>query len=145
MLTVSWIVTLLVARLRWYTSQATALALRSDQLREFAEALRAVDEPAAQASILQGTLSRLSCAEPTLLLPNSTVDSIEGSASKVLGPATPDESAGLRLCLQEGRPMGPGTGRYEEQPSWYLPLRGRQRRFRGGPHPVCDRRWRRTA
>ena len=124
MLTVSWIVTLLVARLRWHTSQATAQALRSDQLREFAEALRAADEPATQASILQNTLSRLSCAEPTLLLPNSTVDTIEGSALQFLGPATPDESAGLRLCLQEDRPMGPGTGRYEEQPSWYLPLRG---------------------
>ncbi len=124
MLTVSWIVTLLVARLRWHTSWATAQALRSDQLREFAEALRAADEPAAQASILQDTLYRLSGAEPTLLLSNSTVDTVEGSALQLLGPVTPDESAGLRLCLQEGRPMGPGTGRYEEQPSWYLPLRG---------------------
>jgi len=124
MLTVSWIVTLLVARLRWHTSQATAQALRSDQLREFAEALRAADEPAAQASILQNTLSRLSGAEPTLLLSNSSVDTVEGSAFQFLGTATPDESAGLRLCLQDGRPMGPGTGRHEEQPSWYLPLRG---------------------
>lgn len=124
MLTVSWIVALLVARLRWHTSQATAQALRSDQLREFAEALRAAEEPATQASILRSTLSRLSCAEPTLLLPNSTVDTVEGGSLQFLGPATPDESAGLRLCFQEGRPMGPGTGRYDEQPSWYLPLRG---------------------
>ncbi len=124
MLTVSWIVTLLVARLRWHTSQATAWALRSDQLREFAEALRAADEPADQASILRSTLSRLSGAEPTLLLSDASVDTVEGGAFNFFGKATPDESAGLRLCLQEGRPMGPGTGRHEEQPAWYLPLRG---------------------
>jgi type II secretory ATPase GspE/PulE/Tfp pilus assembly ATPase PilB-like protein len=49
-------------------AQATAQALRSDQLRDFAEALRAADEPAAQAAILKITLSRLSGAEPMLLL-----------------------------------------------------------------------------
>ena len=124
MLTVSWIVTLLVARLRWHTTEATTRALRSDQLREFAEALRAADEPAVQASILRGTLSRLSGAEPTLLLADTSVEALEGTAFLSLGPATPDESAGLRLCLQEGRPMGPGTGRHDEQPAWYLPLRG---------------------
>ena len=124
MLTVSWIVTLLVARLRWLTAQATTQALRSDQRREFAEALRAADEPAVQASILRDTLSRLSGAEPTLLLSDASAATIEGGGFHSLGPATPDESAGLRLCVQEGRPMGPGTGRHEEQPAWYLPLRG---------------------
>jgi two-component system, OmpR family, sensor histidine kinase KdpD len=124
MLTVSWIVALLVARLRWHTAQATAQALRSDQLREFAEAQRAADEPAAQASILRDALSTLTGAEPTLLLADASVDTLEGSAFHSFGPATPDESIGLRLCLQEQRPMGPGTGRHEEQPAWYLPLRG---------------------
>jgi two-component system sensor histidine kinase KdpD len=124
MLTVSWIVTLLVARLRWHTAQATAQALRSDQLRDFAEALRAADEPAAQAAILKITLSRLSGAEPMLLLSDACGGTAEGSALPSFGEGTPDESAGLRLCLQEGRAMGPGTGRHEEQPSWYLPLRG---------------------
>lgn len=124
MLTVSWIVALLVARLRWHTAQATAQALRSDQLREFAEALRAADEPADQASILRNTLAKLSGAEPMLLLSDASIDTVEGSACHSFGPATPDESAGLQLCRQEGRPMGPGTGRHEEQPAWYLPLRG---------------------
>ena len=124
MLTVSWIVTLLVARLRWHTVQATAQARRSDQLREFAEALRAADEPAVQASILRDALFRLSGAEPTLLLADASVDAAVGSAFHCAGPATADESAGLHLCLREGSPMGPGTGRHEEQPAWYLPLRG---------------------
>ena len=43
-----------------------------------------------------------------------------------LWTTTPDEAAGLRLCLQDGRAMGPGTGRHDEQPAWYLPLRGLQ-------------------
>lgn len=129
MLTVSWIVTLLVARLRWHTAQAKAQAVRSDQLRGFAEALRAADRPAVQASILRNALSRLSGAEPTLLLSDASVDTVEGSAFHFYGPATPDESAGLRVCLQERRPMGPGTGRHDEQPAWYLPLRGLSRSF----------------
>lgn len=124
MLTVSWIVTLLVARLRWHTAQATAQALRSDQLREFAEALRMADEPVAQASILRDAVRRLSGAEPTLLLSSPSVNTDEASAIHLLGSVAPDESSGLRLCLKEGRPMGPGTGRHEEQLSWYLPMRG---------------------
>jgi two-component system sensor histidine kinase KdpD len=124
MLAVSWIVSLLVARLRWHIAQAKAQAKRSDQLREFAEDLRAADGPAVQASILRDTLSRLSGAESTLLRYDASVDTKEGSAFQLLGTASADESAGLRLCHQDGRPMGPGTGRHEEQPSWYLPLRG---------------------
>jgi len=124
MLTVSWIVALLVARLRWHASQATAHGLRSDQRREFAEALRAIDEPAAQAGILRDTLWRLSGEEPTLLLPDACGDTAHDSTFHLHGVATPDETAGLQLCLQDCRPMGPGTGRHDEQPSWYLPLRG---------------------
>jgi two-component system sensor histidine kinase KdpD len=45
LLTVSWIVTLLMARLRWHASEAMAHAQRSDQLRLFGEALRAADTP----------------------------------------------------------------------------------------------------
>lgn len=35
-----------------------------------------------------------------------------------------DERVGLRLCLLQADAFGPGTGRYEDQPHLYLPLRG---------------------
>jgi two-component system sensor histidine kinase KdpD len=116
LLAVSWIVALLMTRLRHLAAQATVHAQRSDQLRSLGDALRAADGPAAQAAALQPLLVALGGAPATLLLP----------AGEVVGTATADEAAGLRLCLQDGRAMGPGTGRHEEQPAWYLPLRGRQ-------------------
>ena len=137
MLTVSWIVTLLVARLRWHAAAATAHARRSDQLRMLGEVLRAADKPSDQASALQRALSDLGGGQTTLLLRagqdgvpvaggGTGADAGGGGEAWFLGTATPDEAAGLRLCLQDGRPMGPGTGRHEEQPAWYLPLRGLQ-------------------
>mgnify|MGYP003348982085 CR=1 FL=1 len=45
------------------------------------------------------------------------------------GPADPeadDELDGLALCQRECQPLGPGTGRYDSLPAWYLPLRGQQ-------------------
>jgi two-component system sensor histidine kinase KdpD len=127
MLTVSWIVTLLVARLRWHAAQATAHARRSDQLRLLGESLRAADKPSDQASALQRALSELGGGHTTLLLRGAQDgESTGGDGTWFLGTATPDEAAGLRLCLQDGRSMGPGTGRHEEQPAWYLALRGLQ-------------------
>jgi two-component system, OmpR family, sensor histidine kinase KdpD len=42
-----------------------------------------------------------------------------------LGDIDPDERAGLLLSCAQHQALGPGTGRHEEQPAWYLPLRGR--------------------
>ncbi|WP_088282300.1 ATP-binding protein [Ideonella sp. A 288] len=127
MLAVSWIVTLLVARLRWHAAQATAHALRADQMQRLGEALRAVEEPVAQVSALQRALSDLVGASTSVLLPGGRGDGDPGAdPTRLVGEASPDEVAGLRLCLRDGRAMGPGSGRHEEQPAWYLPLRGLQ-------------------
>ena len=115
LLAVSWIVALLMARLRRLAVQATLHAQRSDQLRSLGDALRAADGPAAQAVALQPLLAGLGGAPATLLLPTG----------ERVGTASADEAAGLQLCLRDGHAMGPGTGRHEEQLAWYLPLRGR--------------------
>jgi len=54
-------------------------------------------------------------------------DAAPGDAGALLqvGEADDDQRAGLALCVREGRALGPGSGRYEEQPDLYLPLRGR--------------------
>lgn len=136
MLLVSWIVTLLVARLRWHAAQARLNAMRSDQVRRLGDALRSIEAPAAQAAALQAILARVGGGESALLLADGPEGTgAAGETAGLLGAATPDEAAGLRLCLKDGRAMGPGTGRHENQPGWYLPLRGR----RGTPGAVLVR------
>lgn len=127
MLTVSGIVTLLMGRLRWHAAQADEHARRSDRLRQFGEALRAIDDPTEQAGTLMAALQAEwpagAEASPT---PTAVLLRDPQGAEHWTGTATTDDADGLRLCLEQGRAMGPGTGRYEERPGWYLPLRGRQ-------------------
>ncbi len=127
MLAVSGIVTLLMGRLHWHAAQAAEHARRSDRLRQFGEALRAVDDPAEQVRALVAALQAewpgrpgADAAPPAVLLrdPQGT--------EHWTGTATADDADGLRLCLEQGRALGPGSGRYEERLAWYLPLRGRQ-------------------
>lgn len=127
MLTVSGIVTLLMGRLRWHAAQAAEHARRSDRLRQFGEALRAIDDPTEQAGTLVAALQAEwpagAEASPT---PTAVLLRDPQGTEHWTGTATTDDADGLRLCLEQGRAMGPGTGRHEERPGWYLPLRGRQ-------------------
>jgi len=98
---------------------ALVAMLMARQLRMLGERLREADEPASLAATLLQTLQLASAAPATLLLQAA------GTVELLQGEADADETAGLRLCLQQGAAMGPGTGRHEEQPAWYLPMRGR--------------------
>jgi two-component system, OmpR family, sensor histidine kinase KdpD len=130
MLGVSWIVALLMARLRRLAAQEGLQAMQAEQLRRFGDALRELDDPGQRALRLQDELGRLSGAPVTLLMQaGPAAAGSDGGAEILLGAATPDQHAGLRLSLQQGHAMGPGTGRHEEQPAWYLPMRGRNASF----------------
>lgn len=50
----------------------------------------------------------------------------DGSApvTHASGPLSADERSGLFLCMRLVQAFGPGTGRYEHQGSWYLPVPG---------------------
>lgn len=128
MVSVSWIVTVLMARQRRLADEADRHARRSDELRHFGDALRATDDPAAGEAALREILGRLP-GRGVALLVRSGGDAGAGppDVERWLGETTDDEREGLRLCLGDGRGLGPGSGRHEEQPAWYLPLRGRQR------------------
>ena len=145
MLAVGWTVALLVARQRRLAADGLRHAAQAEQLRTLGERLREVDDPRALASLLQDTLA----ARTAMSLPGRTKGEYrsaqhEGSAASAalmllpaggaarpggeqfVGDVDADESAGLRLCASQHGAMGPGTGRHEEQPAWYLPLRGRK-------------------
>lgn len=127
MVSVSWIITALMARLRRLAHEAEAHARRSDELRRVGDALRETEDPLADATALRRLLGRGAERDVVLLVADRTERASTPGDERWFGEASDDERAGLRLCLAEGRGLGPGSGRHEEQPAWYLPVRGRQR------------------
>jgi two-component system sensor histidine kinase KdpD len=126
MLGVSWLVTLLMAQQRRLAAAERLHALRAEQLRDLGESLRDADDPRSRAAQLRQALASLTGAPASLLMPAEISPASVGPEAKaVAGETSADERAGLELAWREGRAMGPGTGRHEEQAAWYLPLRGR--------------------
>lgn len=122
MVCVSWIVSALMARLRRLAVEAETHARRSDELRRFGDALRESEDPLQDEARLRQTLGAVGGGDAVLLALSSTT-----AEPRWFGEASSDEQDGLRLCVRDGRALGPGSGRHEEQRGWYLPLRGRQR------------------
>ncbi len=128
MVCVSWIVSALMARLRGLAAEAETHATRSDELRRFGDALRESEDPLQDEARLRQTLGGLGGGDAVLLAaPAGDAASPGATEERWFGEATGDEQDGLRLCVRDGRALGPGSGRHEEQRGWYLPLRGRQR------------------
>ncbi|MCV2351519.1 ATP-binding protein [Paucibacter sp. Y2R2-4] len=132
MLSLCWITSVLMSRLRWQADRAESHAQRAEQLQRFGEALRDSASALDLAPELAAALRSLLGAEPLLALLSS--DSLparnDDSTLLWLGPTpTADQVSGLWLCLRTGQAMGPGCGRHEELAAWYLPLRGRRASF----------------
>lgn len=119
MLVVSLTIALLMARQRRLVAAERLQSRRAEQLRGLGEWLRDSDEPRAGAPRLQALLTEWTGAPVALRL------AADGHEASLLGAPDADERAGLQLSQQQSQAMGPGTGRHEEQPAWYLPLRGR--------------------
>ncbi len=126
---VSTVVTLLMDRQRRLAAAERAHAQRAQDLLQLGERLRDADDPLQAAPALRALLGRLSpstaAGEALSALMLGAPDSDGPQACTLLGEADADERTGLWLCLSRGQAMGPGTGKHEEQPAWYLPLRGR--------------------
>lgn len=132
---VSGIVALLVARQRQLALQAQSQAQRADELRQLGEALRAVDDPRAETTRLADALRRITGHPPRLWLPPAADDAPDVGPHSALRS---DALDGLRMCARSGQAMGPGTGRYETEPAWTLPMRGRQRAHGAALLPLDD-------
>lgn len=121
-----WLVNALVGALvagqRRLTREAEGLAEREARLRTWGDTLRDTAEPAAHAGSLHEALQAAAGVPVALQL--SANDGGDNPPLE-LGEPDADQRTGLALCAREGRALGPGSGRYEEQPDVYLPLRGR--------------------
>jgi two-component system, OmpR family, sensor histidine kinase KdpD len=126
MLGVGWIVAALVARQRALAESEQRAAAQARQLRAMGDALRDSDEPQSRGPALQAALAALT-AEPVslLLLRDAMPARDDAQAATWLGAPDADVSAGLWLAARQAAALGPGTGRHEDQPFWYLPLRAR--------------------
>lgn len=126
MLAVSWIVAVLVARLRSTAETAREQAAQAEQLRALGEALRDTDDPRTQAHRLQAALQALTRGTVMLLMLKAPPPATnQREAETWLGDPDDDVRTGAWLCLRQQAPFGPGTGQYDELSAWYLPMRGR--------------------
>jgi len=123
-LVVSGLVALLMSRQRSLAAQEQRHAQQSEALRLLGDRLREADDPVVLVGAFRQTLQQATGAAVVLLLPGRAADA--GLAEHLEGEADADERAGLHLCIREGVAFGPGTGRHDEQPAWYLPIRGRK-------------------
>jgi len=133
MLAVSSIVALLTARQRQAALAESMLARRAAQRHALGDLLRDSDDPASRAPELQALLSQLTGEPAALLLATAALP----AEPRLSGAPDDDQRVGLALCLRQGQAMGPGTGRHEEQPAWYLPLRGRGAPFGAALLPLA--------
>ncbi len=127
MAAVSAVVSVLMARQRRQALHALALAERAEQLRRWGDTLRDTDDPWAHAGGLQQRLEEACGGTVSLLLvnPHHTTATAEAPATQALGEVNEEQRAGLDFCIRQGQAMGPHTGRHQELPDWYVPLRAR--------------------
>jgi two-component system, OmpR family, sensor histidine kinase KdpD len=126
MLAVGWIVAALVARQRALAQSEQRAAAQSRQLRAMGDALRDSDEPQGRGPALQQALAALTMEPVSLLMLRTALPARDDAqAAAWLGAPDADVSAGLWLATRQAAALGPGTGRHEDQPHWYLPLRAR--------------------
>jgi two-component system sensor histidine kinase KdpD len=126
MLAVSSIVAALVARQRALARDEQRAADRARQLRAMGDTLRDADDPRTCAVALQQALAALAGGPACLLLLREALPALDDQgAAQWLGAPDADVQAGLWLCTRQAVALGPGSGRHEDQPFWYLPLRAR--------------------
>jgi len=125
MLLVNWIISGLVIRQRHMAEASRQVAEREARLRAWGDTLRDAADPAAHASALHDALAQASQRPVAVAVLRGLGAQPEDASTLHVGTVSDEQRTGLAVCIRDGRPMGAGTGRYDELPDGYLPLRGR--------------------
>lgn len=139
MLAVGWIVSTLVARQRTLAEAEQRAAAQARQLRGMGDALRDTDDPLSRSLDLQEALRALAGPPVRLLMLRAALPPRDDEhAAAWLGEPDGDARAGLWLCTRQAAALGPGSGRHEDQPHWYLPLRARGAAYGAAQLPALE-------
>ncbi len=122
MMGVSAVVGYLMVRLRLAADAESQHAQTSEKLRWLSEQLREISDVSQQAELLHGFLKQHSGVDVAMLVLEQ-----DKNEHLLLGKLTAQDESGLLACVKEMSALGPSTGRYENQQSLFLPLRGRAR------------------
>lgn len=125
MLVVVWTVSALVWRQKSLAEAAAREAQREARLRTWGDTLRDAPDPAVHAGELQATLAEAAGVPVALVMLGRLEGLADDRDALHAGTVDTNQRSGLALCASDGRALGPGTGRHEEQADLYLPLRGR--------------------
>lgn len=127
MLGVSATVSYLMARLRTVAESEAQHAKASEQLRDLGEQFRETHDLHLQGRLLQSVLQSQSATTVSVLLLSEAVAGQEINNPVLIGTPQEQDLQGLWACTHEAVNMGPRTGRFENQDTLFLPLRGRSR------------------
>lgn len=127
---VSWLITYLLRRQKQIAEREHVLARRTLQLMRWSEQLREVDNPHALLPVLHdliaGLVGSLGVNQPAIALGYHALE--YPPTFKV----NSTQQEGVGACLQDNKPLGCGTGRYENLDDLYLPMRAKS-----GAYGVC--------
>lgn len=125
LLLVNWIIAGLVIRQRHLAEEARTLAARDARLRQWGDTLRDASDPAAHAEALRAALEEATGTHVMVSVLRSLEGRTDDTKTLLLGEPDSEQRSGLALCIRDGHSMGAGSGRYDQLPDIYLPLRGR--------------------
>ncbi len=127
MLGVSAMVSYLMARLRTVAQSESQQALASEKLRTLSEHFREINGLLDQGHLLKTALEEQVQSEVSvLLLPEASTETSHHPPC-IIGHPSDQDTQGLLACVNQSVVLGPGSGRFENQSTLFLPLRGRGR------------------
>jgi two-component system sensor histidine kinase KdpD len=125
MLCVSAMISYLMSRLRSAAKLEREHAASSERMRKLGELFRDTQDVRLQGELLRTALEQDVNASVTLLLLQDFSISDPLEQHFWLGQSDKQITEGLLSCVKEFAPLGPGTGRFENQRTLFLPVRGR--------------------
>jgi two-component system sensor histidine kinase KdpD len=123
LLGVSLVVSTLSTRLRRAAEVAQERERRARDLQLLASELADLDELRLIVQAAQRSLGAAAQAPVTVALARGDNIDIHADPRLPAPPAGSVDHDGLQHCIREGEALGPGSGRWNELPNWYFPLR----------------------